>query len=145
MLGMNEEADPDDDRVQKHALMVGNKADMEGALDAFRMLQEACGQRFPVILVSSEVGEGLEELADAIFSALRKVRVYLKAPGLEPDYNEPLVLDLGSTVEEAAQSLHKDWAKKAKYAVLWGSGKFDAQRVGRDYVLADGDVIELHA
>ena len=25
------------------------------------------------------------------------------------------------------------------------SGKYDGQRVGRDYVLEDGDVIELHS
>ena len=47
-------------------------------------------------------------------------------------------------VEDAAISVHKDWARKFKFALLWGSGKHDGQRVGRDYVLEDGDVIELH-
>ena len=45
---------------------------------------------------------------------------------------------------DAAQRLHKEWREKLKYALLWGSAKFDGQRVGRDYVLDDGDVIELH-
>ena len=50
----------------------------------------------------------------------------------------------GSTTSDVAQRLHKEWREKLKYALLWGSAKFDGQRVGRDYVLADGDVIELH-
>jgi ribosome-interacting GTPase 1 len=69
----------------------------------------------------------------------------LKARGSQPDYDAPQVLTAGSRVEDAAVSVHKDWTRKFKYALLWGSGKYDAQRVGRDYVLADGDVIELHS
>ena len=38
----------------------------------------------------------------------------------------------------------KDFASKLKYAKLWGRGKFDGQRVQRDYPLQDGDIIEFH-
>ena len=55
-----------------------------------------------------------------------------------------MVVGKGDTLEYAAQSLHKDWARKLKFAMLWGSGKFDGQRIGRDYILSAGDVIELH-
>jgi ribosome-interacting GTPase 1 len=54
------------------------------------------------------------------------------------------VLPQGSTVEEAATAIHKAWQQKLKYALLWGSAKFEGQRVGREHVLADGDVVELH-
>ncbi|HDM08667.1 MAG TPA: TGS domain-containing protein, partial [Candidatus Omnitrophica bacterium] len=33
---------------------------------------------------------------------------------------------------------------KLKYARIWGSAKFDGQRVPRDYVLQDRDIIEFH-
>ncbi len=144
LLGLGEEPDPEDHRVQKRAMLVGNKADMEGADLAWEFLEELYGQVYPMARVSAETGLGLEELAEAVFMALKRVRVYLKAPGTDPDYEEPLVLGRGSMLEGAALSLHKDWARKLKYALLWGSGKFDGQRIGRDYVLADGDVIELH-
>ena len=75
---------------------------------------------------------------------MRKVRVYTRAPGQEPDYDKPIALAQGSRVEDAAEALHKDWRRRLKYALLWGSGKFDAQRVGRDGVLADGDILEFH-
>ena len=95
-------------------------------------------------MVSSLEDVGLDELKRAILSALDKVRVYTKSPSGEPDYHTPIVLAEGSKVEDAAQALHKDWRRRLKYALLWGSGKFDGQRVGRDYILADGDVLGFH-
>jgi uncharacterized protein len=55
-----------------------------------------------------------------------------------------VVLKRGSTALDAAKSVHKDFGRNLRYAQVWGSGKFDGQRVKRDYVLQDGDVIELH-
>jgi ribosome-interacting GTPase 1 len=145
LLEKGQEPDPDDPRVQKSALLVGNKADVAGAEVAFEFLRELYGHQFPVVQVSAVTGTGLAELGEVIFAALDKVRVYLKAPGTQPDYDSPLVLSRGSAVADAAQSLHKDWNRKLRYAQLWGSGKFEGQRVGRDYVLLDGDVLELRA
>jgi hypothetical protein len=53
-------------------------------------------------------------------------------------------LKKGSTIEDAAEAVHKDFRNKLKYALVWGSGKFDGQKVRRDHVLEEGDVIELH-
>jgi small GTP-binding protein len=144
LLGRGDTPDPEEMRVQKRVVLVGNKADALEALDQFQSLEAEYGGRFPVLLVSAVEGVGLEELAQELFKALNKVRVYTRPPGGQPDYNTPIVLFAGSRVEEAAEHLHKEWKRRLKYAVLWGSGKFEGQRVGRDYTLADGDVIELH-
>ena len=55
----------------------------------------------------------------------------------------PFILEVGSTVLDAAAAVHKDFAESLKAARLWGSGKFDGQQVQRDYVLHDGDILEL--
>jgi ribosome-interacting GTPase 1 len=55
-----------------------------------------------------------------------------------------MVLHKGSTLEEAAESLHKDFYQNLKYAVVWGSGKYDGQRVSKGHVLQDGDIVEFH-
>ncbi len=144
LLGIGEAPDPEDYRVQKRAILVGNKADEAGALDQFQRLGARYGGQVPLVMVSPLEGVGLDELKEAIFRAMGKVRVYTRAPGGEPDYDAPIVLLQGSKVEDAAQALHKDWRRRLKYALLWGSGKFEGQRVGRDYVLADGDVLEFH-
>ncbi|MCL5997704.1 MAG: TGS domain-containing protein [Chloroflexi bacterium] len=63
--------------------------------------------------------------------------------GYATDLNTPFVLKRGATVEELASRVHKDFLEKFKTARVWGSGVFDGQPVGRDYVLQDGDVVEL--
>jgi ribosome-interacting GTPase 1 len=128
----------------KHAVVAATKADRPGALDALPVL-EAAAAGLPVLAVSVDEDFGLEEFGDAVFAALGVVRVFTKAPGQEPDREDPVVLPAGSTVFDFAEALHRGWEKHLKYGVLWGgSGKFAAQRVGRDHVLLDGDALELH-
>ena len=98
----------------------------------------------PVVAISTKEGVDLEELKRAIYQMLNIIRVYTKAPGEKPDFTDPIVLERGSTLEDAAAAVHKDFARKLKYARIWGSGKYDGLMVKRDHVLQDGDVIELH-
>ena len=144
LLGEGETLDTEEHRVQKKAVLVGSKADESGGLEQFQRLEKTFGARFPAVMVSAAEEVGTDELREAIFTALDIVRVYTKSPAGKPDYDTPTVLARGSRVEDAAEVLHRDWRRRLKYAVLWGSGKFDGQRVGRDYVLADGDVLEFH-
>jgi ribosome-interacting GTPase 1 len=57
--------------------------------------------------------------------------------------SQPFVLPRESTVGEMAAKVHQDFFHQLKSARVWGSGVFDGQMVGRDHVLADGDVVEL--
>jgi ribosome-interacting GTPase 1 len=86
----------------------------------------------------------LDELRKEIYQILNILRVYTKTPGKEPDRTEPVILKKGSTVEDVALSVHKDFVAKLRYAKVWGSGKFDGQMVKRDYPVDEGDIIELH-
>src|SRR6266849_6075747 len=90
-------------------------------------------------------GTGLETLRRALFELLGVVRVYSKPPGRKVDTSTPFVLKRGSTVMEAAHAIHKHFVAKLKFARLWGKDEYQGQMVGRDHVLEDGDVIELHA
>jgi len=87
----------------------------------------------------------VEELKKKIFALLEKVIVYTKKPGQPADYNEPLVLRKGTTVEDFAGMLHKDFARNMKYVKVWGSSKFEGQRVSKDYHLQDFDTIEIYS
>ncbi len=132
----------------KPTIIVANKADIPGALDGYVLLEEAVGDRYPVVMASGEEEVGFEELAFEIFEALKVIRVYTKSPRVrleEYDPTEPLVLPIGATVTDAARQLHKELGQGLRYAVLWGeSGKFDGQHVGRTHELSDRDIIELH-
>ena len=125
-------------------LIVGNKLDLAGAADNYSALNDKYGEQFPVIAVSAKEGVGLEELKRAVYQVLDIIRVYTKVPGKKPDFADPIILARGSMVEDAAASVHKDFAAKLRYARIWGSGKHDGIMAKRNHVLQDGDVIELH-
>jgi ribosome-interacting GTPase 1 len=131
-------------RVVKKTLLLGNKCDMEGAEETAAVLQELYGEKLPLFTVSAQEGTNLEELKQLIYDVLEIVRVYTKARGKEPSLDDPVVLPRGSTLLDAGASIHKDFAEKLKFARVWGLGKFQGQRVQRDYVVQEGDVIEFH-
>ncbi len=83
-------------------------------------------------------------MVSATFKALNILRAYTKAPGKEPDLEDPVVLPMGSTVADFAEQIHKDFAQKLKFARIWGRDKHDGQRVHLDFPLSDGDILELH-
>jgi len=142
-LRLDDELEPGGEQTDKRLLIAANKADLEGALDASQRLTVDYPQ-FPVVITSATARVGLEDLGREIFRSLGVIRVYTAAPGAEPNKENPLVLPRGRTVEDAATAIHRAWQQKLKYALLWGSAKFEGQRVGREHVLADGDVLELH-
>jgi ribosome-interacting GTPase 1 len=125
-------------------LIVGNKNELAGSNENWERLRSQYARLFPLVSISAREGGGLEEFKRAIYQALNIVRVYTKTPGSKADPTDPMILEKGSTVEEAAESLHKDFRQNLKYAVVWGSGKYDGQRVSKEHVLQDGDIVEFH-
>ncbi|HVP14646.1 MAG TPA: TGS domain-containing protein, partial [Terriglobales bacterium] len=88
---------------------------------------------------------GLEELRATLFAELGRIRIYAKEPGKKPDRERPFVLPQGATVHDLARAVHKDIAEHLRFARIWGHARFEGQQVDRDHVLADRDVVELHA
>jgi ribosome-interacting GTPase 1 len=130
--------------VSHRALLLANKCDIKNAIEAYRTFETHFMSSFPILPISAKEGMNLEELKKEVYQLLHIVRVYTKPPGGEPDLTEPVILRRGSTVEDVAFSIHKDFAAKLRYARIWGSGKFGGQMVKRDYEVNEGDVIELH-
>ena len=125
-------------------LIVGNKLDLAHADENYSALKDKYQGQFPIIAVSAKEGVGLEEMKRAIYQVLDIIRVYTKTPGQKPDLADPIILEQGSTVADAAASVHKDFAARLRYARIWGSGKHDGIMAKRNHVLQDGDIIELH-
>lgn len=128
----------------KRMLIIANKVDLPGASDNVRALRDRYEPGMRVLAISASMGDGLAKLPGELFQALDVIRVYTKAPGEKIELREPVILPTGSTAGDAAEEVHKDLRKGLKHAVVWGSGKFEAQTVSRTHVLQDRDVIELH-
>ncbi len=136
---------PDDPAVYAlPTILVANKCDDEAAELRLELAQEALGSPLPLRIISAERGDGVDELRKAIYEALGVMRIYTKQPGKPPDMTSPFTPLIGSTVAELAGKVHRDLEDAVKSARVWGSGAFDGQTVGREHVLHDKDVVELH-
>ena len=124
-------------------LLLVNKYDDEGSHDVFDILLELLEDDWPLLPVSARTRRNLEHLKRVVFDHLEIMRVYATRPGQEPYLSAPLIVKRGGTVADFARLVHEDFVEGLKTARLWGSGAFDGQPVGRDYVLQDGDVVEL--
>jgi ribosome-interacting GTPase 1 len=130
--------------VFKRVLLVANKRDFSSAENTFSRLKERYGHIYPCISVSALKKDNLEELKRAIFDLSGIIRVYSKPPGKEPDLSHPFTIPSGSTVIDLARFIHKDFLLNLRFARIWGSAKFDGQRVEKSYILKDRDIVEFH-
>ena len=109
-------------------------------MDIFR---ELLNDSWPMVAASVTTGRNLDLLKATIVERLNIIRVYSKSHGKKPDRSSPFVLKKGSTIVDFAAKVHQDFAQKLKAAKVWGHAVFDGQMVQRDYVLQDGDIVEL--
>lgn len=144
LTGAKPETQEDHSIQHVNTLLIANKIDLPGAADRLEIVREMFGQRFPVHAICAEHGTGLEDVRNAIYEFLKVIRVYTKQPGKPPDMTSPFTCPIGSTVVQMAELVHRDFADKLKSARIWGTGVHDGQAVGREHVLHDKDVVELH-
>jgi ribosome-interacting GTPase 1 len=141
--------DSDDDlddpfRLYLPTLLVATKSDLNMDMDEIGILEDLVGVLYPAVAVSTKTGSNLEMIGKLLFHGLGIVRVYTKIPGRPADMGTPYTVPAGGTVLDVARLVHRELAASLKYARIWGSSKFDGQQVGRDHLVGDGDVLELH-
>jgi len=130
--------------ISKRAIIVANKNELSGTGSSFIRLKERYEHFCPCISVSAKKKDNIEELKRAIFGISGIIRVYSKPPGKDPDLSTPFTIPSGYTVLDLAESIHKDFFHGLKFARVWGSAKFDGQRVDKNYILKDRDIVEIH-
>ena len=124
--------------------VVVNKNDSEDFDEDFQIFSELSEKDWPMLALSATTGHNLESLPRTVYERLEIIRIYSKPPNKPPDMGNPFVLKRGETVEEFAGKVHQDFRKNLKTARIWGTDVYDGQQVGRDHVLHDGDVVEMH-
>lgn len=72
-------------------------------------------------------------------------RIYTKPKGRLPDYEQPVVLTKDkNTVEDFCNAIHRGILRDFKNAIVWGSSvKHPGQKVGKEHVLNDEDVVQI--
>ena len=127
-------------------LFLAGHMDRPGAEENRRVWEELFGNRLGARPFSVYRVDAVEELRGRLFPLLDLVRVYTKRPGhpLETG-STPFVLKKGTTVIEAAGSVHRDFASRFRFARIWRSPDRDGQMIDRHEPVQDGDVLEIHA
>jgi len=131
-------------KVSLRTLLVVTRADDPGCADRLAFFREMYPREFDTILVECDRPGSLAELRTRIYDLLDVIRIYTKQPGKPADRTSPFTVPRNATVEDLAGRVHKDLAERLTHARVWGSGVHDGQSVGRDHVLADRDLVELH-
>jgi ribosome-interacting GTPase 1 len=131
-------------RNVKPTLIVANKCDDPKAEENLAFFNEVADSNLEVLVISAETGEGLDRMKERLYEFLDVVRVYSKIPGKDPDMEKPFMVKRGSTVQDVAYKIHREFADKLKFAKVWGSGKFDGQVVESGHVVEDEDILEIH-
>ncbi|XP_013772625.1 GTP-binding protein 128up-like [Limulus polyphemus] len=86
-----------------------------------------------------------DDLLEMTWDYLKLIRIYTKPKGQLPDYESPVILSQERrSVEDFCNKLHRSIIKEFKYALAWGSSvKHNPQKVGKDHILNDEDVVQI--
>jgi ribosome-interacting GTPase 1 len=80
----------------------------------------------------------LDRLRDELWALTGLIRIHLR------DGGDPVALEPPATVLDVADSIHHELRETCTGARIWGpSARFDAQRVGPEHELRDGDTVEV--
>lgn len=131
--------------IQVRTILAVTRGNDSGCDDRVAFFREMTESDFTTLMIDLDQLADRESLRQAIYQSLGLIRLYTKKPGKPADMTSPFVIQLGGTVEDLAATIHRDLIETLKFAKVWGSSAHDGQSVGRDHVLHDKDLVELHA
>ena len=144
ILRNNRAAGNEDNISCKPVIAAANKYDLPDTEEMLTELERKYMDQYSIVPVAAKNKRGVDLFKRAVFQNSHIIRVYSKEPGKEADRSRPYTLPAGSNILELAEIIHKDFVINLKYACIWGSAKFEGQRVHKDYVLHDKDIVEYH-
>jgi len=128
----------------KKILVALNKMDRPEDVEDLDVFMELTDIGIPCIGMSVRTGRNVPLFMKYLYDLSGVIRVYTKSPGKEPDMKSPYVIPRESTLNDLAGRIHKDFLDKLRHARIWGRAVRDGQMVQRDYVMQDGDIVEIH-
>ena len=128
--------------VRLPTIILVTKLDLPDSSENVTLLKEIYGD-YLIFPIPQQQDGLVMTLGKLLYKFFDFVRIYTKAPGKEAQMDRPIVFQRGASVLDAAREIHKDFAESLRYARVWGKKTFDGQRVQRDYILDEGDIIEF--
>ncbi|GAB6943632.1 OBG GTPase family GTP-binding protein [Vulcanisaeta sp. JCM 14467] len=135
------------DIVYKPSLVLINKIDLTDS-DYVRSIAAKLGSEVMVLTASlKDCTIDSRMLGESLLKVMDLIRVYTKEPDADTYSPKPFVLRRGSTVGDLARRIHSRFYEGFRYARVWRIDKYPSgvKRVGINYVLNDGDIVEIHS
>lgn len=125
----------------KKILFLGNKIDLKKSKENLKKIKI----QYKIKPISCLKKTGIKELKKEIFDLLEIIRIYSKSPNQSrPDFEHPFILKKNSQLVNLASQIHKDLISSFKYAKLFKKDSKKFQIIGKNYLLQDEDIIEIH-
>ena len=122
--------------------IIATKGDLPGSKESFEYLKSKAD--YEIFTSSINHPESLAKLKYNLFNFLEIIRVFSKPPKQKPNTDSPFICSEGSTVEDIATRIHKDFVTHFQSAKVWGpSVTFPGQRVTLEHELQDSDIVEI--
>ena len=131
--------------VYRPTILIANKTDYPNAKQKIEQLKKFIGDEIKILPTSCKTKNGLEKLGSEIFGILDIIRIYTKEPNKRSPSKKPFTTKVDSTILDLAKKIHSDFYKQFSYAKIWAKRlRFSPQKVGGNFILEDGDIVELH-
>ncbi|KAJ3428265.1 developmentally-regulated gtp-binding protein [Anaeramoeba flamelloides] len=97
------------------------------------------------IPISAHQEWNLDGLLERIWEELDLIRIYTKPKGEIPDFSSPIIVPRKKRkVKDLCRKIHKNIIEQFKFAYVWGSSvKHNPQKVGKEHILDDEDVVQI--
>ena len=130
--------------VYKKAIILGTKGDLSHTQEVFENLNNNYSDKFPIILGTSCQKENFpKDFGDIILKFLKKIRIYTMSGGTIAQ--QPMIMDESPTVKDVALKVHRSFYESFNHAIVIREGERQKRKkVGLEYELKDGDLIEIH-
>jgi uncharacterized protein len=100
---------------------------------------------YELLPISADNEINLDLLKEQIFQQLDLIRLYMRPKGEKPDFDEPLIVRNGSSIEDIADKIHGALKNDLRFTRIWGrSVKYGGQKVGLDHRPMDEDIITFY-
>lgn len=131
--------------VYKQALIIGTKGDLPYTEEQFDKLKREYSDKFPKIIGTSVHKKNFpQDFGEVILRYLKKIRIYTMSTARRIA-EKPLIMDEDSSIRDAAIKIHKSFFESFEHAVVIREGtRQKRKKVGLDYILKDGDIIEIY-
>ena len=120
------------------------KVDVSGDDSLVREVEAKYGERALAVIPFPTKLPSKDYLGEMILRELGLIRVFTKARNEREPSEKAVILERGSTVLDLAKFIHQSFKERFRYAKVWSDRlPYSPMKVGADFILEDGDVVEI--